>query len=83
MPPAWSIIHSIRYSLPDVVLYVVEPELGHDNGVGDGELAAVTTVLAVVVASRACVGTLAGISATYLAPHTFWFSSGTPTTPFM
>jgi len=65
------------------VLYVVAPEPGHDKGAGVDELAAVTTVLAVVVASRACVGTLAGRSATYLAPHTFWFSSGAPTTPFM
>jgi len=42
---------------------MLEPEPGHDNGDGLNEVAAVE-VLAVVVASSACVGTLAGISAT-------------------
>jgi len=54
-------MHSIRYWLPEVVLYVVEPEAGHDRGVGVDEVAA---VLAVVVASKACVGTGDEISAT-------------------
>jgi len=56
-------MHSIRYELPDVVLYVLEPEPGQDNGDGVDEVAAVE-VLAVVVASSACDGTGDEMSAT-------------------
>lgn len=54
-------MHSMRYELPEVVLYVLEPDPGHDRGVGVDEAVA---VLAVVEATRACVDTGDEMSAT-------------------